>query len=75
MLALCFVKTGRRHFMYLLKVVSIQNWLVMVTVMMKLTIFIATLMGVTVAILVSVKHFAKIVYVLLEILVKKSIIH
>ena len=61
--------------MYLLKVVSIQNWLVMVTVMMKLTIFIATLMEVTVAILVSVKHFAKIVYVSLEILVKKSIIH
>ena len=50
---------------YLSKVaqVNITNLLEMVTVMMKLTIFIVILIVVTAAIHASVKHFAQIVNV------------
>ena len=56
---------------YLLQVVNIPDWLEMVTAMMNLTISIVISMGVTVAIRVQVKYFAKIVNVLLEIMAKK----
>ena len=62
--------------MFILKFASIQNWLEMVTVMMKATIFIAPLMEAIVVIhMDAAQRFVKNVNVSLDILMKKLIMH